>query len=160
MRSLQRRKQNIWFVHRERDDSRLEQIYVYDKPIKKYYSVSPTSGTPFESYYGVIPSYDRYIVCFEHDYIPKEGTLVYIDRVPEIDANGNLVIGEDLAPTVLPDYVVSKNARTKKGLTTRIGISKLSGDDEEPTNTTEPDGNDDGDENSSSGDEGDGGSLG
>ena len=142
MRSLQRRKQDVWFVHRERDDSQLDQIYTYDKPVHKRFSVSPTSGNPMESYYGSVPTYDRYIVCYEHDYVPKEGTLVYVDRIPELDATtGELVIGEDRAPTVLPDYVVAKNARTKKGVVVRIGIKKQSGDDEEeePTPTPTPD---------------------
>lgn len=150
MRSLQRRKQDIWFVGRERDDSQLRQVYVYDKPVKKRFSVSLTSGNPMESYYGTVPSYDRYIICYEHDYVPAEGILAYVDRVPELDAEGNLVLNADDAPTVLPDYVVSKIARTEKGYTVRVGITKLSdgGSDTETIDT------------SPVVDDGDGGSLG
>lgn len=125
MRSLERRKQNIWFVTRTKDDSNIEPSFIYSKPIKKRMSVSDTSGSPHHDYYGVLPTYDRYLISYEHGFKPAEGTLVYVDKTPEIDRDGELVLTEFSEPTVMPDYVVDRLAWTKKGTKTRIGIKLL-----------------------------------
>lgn len=150
MRSLQRRKQDMWFVQRSLDTMSLGNTYTYTKPIHKRYSVSPTSGSVYEGYFGVLPTYDRYIICYEHDFIPEEGTMVYIDKKPEIGDDGYLVLGNDGEPTVKPDYTVSKIARTEKGVKTRIGISKVAdkdsdsdSEDEDEDDTTTNTGTDD-----------------
>lgn len=129
MRSLERRKQDIWFVTRTKDDSNIEPSFIYSKPIKKRMSVSDTSGSRHHEYYGAIPTYDRYLITYEHGFKPNEGTYVYVDAIPEIDRQGNLVLLENGDPTVKPDYVVDRLAWTEKGTKTRIGIKLLSDGD-------------------------------
>ncbi len=125
MRSLQKRKQTVWFVHREKDDSSIEPVFVYDTPIKKRMSVSGTAGSVYQSYFGVLPTYDRYLITYEKDFKPDEGTMVYVDKTPEIE-DGEIVLRPDREPTVKPDYVVDKVTWTLKGTKTRIGIKKVS----------------------------------
>ena len=125
MRSQQRRKQDIWFVTREKDDSNIEPFFVYGKPIKKRMSVSSTSGSVFRDQYGVIQTYDRYLVTYEHDFKPSEGTWLYVDKTPELDANKDLMLTESNEPTVRPDYVIDRVFWTQKGTKTRIGIKRI-----------------------------------
>ena len=131
MRGSQKRKQDVYFVNRSADSTHLGSPYIYTKPIKKRMSVSPTAGSMYSSYFGQIPAYDRYLITYEHDFLPKEGTLVYVDKTPELDTQGNLVIGENGEPTVKPDYSVAKIGWTKNGVTTRIGITKIDDIDDE-----------------------------
>lgn len=130
MRNATRRKQKIWFVSRGRDDSGIEPTCVYSKPIMKRYSVSPTSGTPTEMNFGLLPTYDRYIISYDRTYTPTEGTYLYVDRVPELNSDGTLVLDSETGePTVKPDYILKRIAYTKKGVVTRFGINKCTGDE-------------------------------
>lgn len=129
MRNATRRKQDIWFVGRERDDSSIDPSYIYGKPIKKRFSVSPTSGYPTEANFGLLPTYDRYIISYDRDFSPEEGTYLYVDRTPELDEYKMLVLDEETAePTVKPDYILKRIAYTQKGVVTRYGIDKCTGE--------------------------------
>ncbi len=129
MRNATRRKQNIWFVFRERDDSGIEPTYTFSKPVKKRFSVSATSGTPQEDNYGLMPDYSRYAICYDKKFNPPEGTYVYVDRVPELDENKMLKVNERNEPTVKPDYIVQRMGYTKMSTITRIGLAKVTGDE-------------------------------
>lgn len=129
MRSATRRKQDIWFVSRERDDSGIEPVYIYSKPILKRLSVSPTSGTPAEMNFGLLPTYDRYVISYDRNFKPEEGTYLYVDKTPELDADGNLVLNESGEPSVKPDYILKRIAYTLRGVTSRYGINKCTGDE-------------------------------
>ena len=130
MRNATRRKQDIWFVSRDRDDSGIEPSYTYGKPIKKRFSVSATSGSPAEMNFGLLPTYDRYVISYDRTFNPTEGTYLYVDRTPEIDSSGMLVLDtESGEPTVKPDYILKRIAYTKKGIVTRYGINKCTGDE-------------------------------
>lgn len=129
MRSATRRKQDIWFVSRERDDSGIEPVYIYSKPILKRLSVSPTSGTPAEMNFGLLPTYDRYVISYDRNFKPEEGTYLYVDKTPELDADGNLVLNESGEPSVKPDYILKRIAYTLRGVVSRYGINKCTGDE-------------------------------
>lgn len=129
MRSATRRKQDIWFVSRERDDSGIEPVYIYSKPILKRLSVSPTSGTPAEMNFGLLPTYDRYVISYDRNFKPEEGTYLYVDKTPELDADGNLVLNESGEPSVKPDYILKRIAYTLRGVVSRYGINKCAGDE-------------------------------
>lgn len=132
MRNATRRKQDIWFVERTKDESGMDPVWIYSKPIKKRFSVSSTSGTPQEDYYGFLETYSRYAICYERNFLPKVGTLVYVDKAPELNSDKTLKT-DDLTgePTVKPDYIVQRHAFTAKGVLTRIGLSEISGDEDE-----------------------------
>lgn len=129
MRNATRRKQDIWFVNRTKDDSNIDPAYTYDKPIKKRFSVSSTSGTPAEMNFGILPTYDRYMVSYDRKFQPVEGMYLYIDKMPELDENGYLVLNESNEPTVKPDYILDRIYDTKKGILARYGIKKVSDKD-------------------------------
>lgn len=126
MRGLEKRKQNVWFVEKTTDDSMYEASVTYSKPIKKRVSVSATASTPEESYAGVLPSYDRYITCYDRSFKVKEGTLLYVDVVPEITEDGSLKVYDNGNPTVINDYVLVSILDTAKGAIARYGIKKKS----------------------------------
>lgn len=125
MRNATRRKQDIWFVTRTKDDSDLVSGYVYGIPEKHRFSVSPSSGIPTEMNFGILPSYDRYIISYDRDFTPSEGTFLYVDVTPELDDDGTLLLGEDGEPTVKPDYVLDRVYDTQKGILARYGIRKV-----------------------------------
>ena len=125
MRSLTRIKQDIWFVTRTKDDSDLVSGYVYGNPEKHRFSVSPSSGMPTEMNFGLLPTYDRYIVSYDRKFTPKEGTFLYVDVTPELNQDGTLHLGEDGEPTVAPDYILDRVHDAKKGFLARYGIRKV-----------------------------------
>ena len=55
---------------------------------------------------------------------PKEADVFWVDKIPELDVDGNLI------PTVLPDYRLTKILDTSKGNVARYGISKIGADNE------------------------------
>lgn len=133
MRSLQRRKQEIWCVEATRDDSTIEGSMVYGKPEKHMMSVSNTSGTPHELPVGIVAEYSRYIVSFDRDFQPHEGLMVFIDIEPRLvesgEHKGELEINEETGkPYTEPDYVVTHLMDTQKGTIARYGIKKVAGD--------------------------------
>lgn len=129
MRNATRRKQDIWFVSRERDDSNINPSYTYGNPVKKRFSVSSTSGTPLEMSFGILPVYNKYIISYDRKFKPVEGTYLYVDRVPEINTDGTLKLLENGEPTVKPDYILTRIMSTQKGFINRYGIDKCTGDD-------------------------------
>lgn len=133
MRSLQRRKQEIWCVEATRDDSTIEGSMVYGKPEKHMMSVSNTSGTPHELPVGIVAEYSRYIVSFDRDFQPHEGLMVFIDITPRLiksgEHEGELETNEETGkPYTEPDYVVTHLMDTQKGTIARYGIKKVAGD--------------------------------
>lgn len=130
MRNSTRRKQDVWIVNRSKDDSNIDPAYVYGKPEKHRFSVSSTSGTPAEMNFGILPTYDRYMISYDRKFKPVEGMYLYIDKTPEIDTNGNLVLDSNTnEPTVKPDYILDRIYDTKKGILARYGIKKVSDKD-------------------------------
>lgn len=130
MRNATRRKQDVWFVSRQKDDRGVEPIYVYGKPEMHRMSVSSTSGTPMEMNFGVLPTYDRYMINYDRKFQPVEGTYLYVDKKPEIECcTGELVLNDDGEPNVKPDYILDRIYDTQKGILARYGIRKISSED-------------------------------
>lgn len=129
MRNATRRKQDIWFVNRTKDDSNIDPAYTYGKPEKHRFSVSSTSGSPAEMNFGILPTYDRYMISYDRKFQPVEGMYLYIDKTPELDDDGMLVLNESNEPTVKPDYILDRIYDTQKGELARYGIKKVSDKD-------------------------------
>lgn len=129
MRNATRRKQDVWFVSREKDDSDMVPHYVYGTPEKHRFSVSATSGIPAEMNFGILPTYDRYMISYDRKFKPTEGMYLYVDKVPELDVDGELVLNENNEPTVKPDYILDRIYDTQKGVLARYGIRKVSDKD-------------------------------
>ncbi len=124
MRGLKRQKQSVYWSKITEEVNGIDTFEVYSKPKKLHFSVSATAGTPEEIAAGVVPDYDRYITSFNRDFNPKEGDVFWIDVVPQLDKQGNLIL-EDTIPVVAPDYRLKKILDTQKGNIARYGIKKI-----------------------------------
>ena len=130
MRSLQRRKQYIWICEASIDDSDMEPTTTYSKPEKHRVTVSNTSGTPHELPVGVVAEYSRYFISYDRNWKPREGMVLYVDRKPELDDDGFIILNENGEPNVKPDYVLSHIMDTAKGTIARYGIRKIAGEED------------------------------
>lgn len=124
MIGLVRQKQKVYWSRITEKTKELDRIKVYEKPVLYSFSVSSTAGTPEEIAAGIVPDYDRYITSFNRNFHPQEADIFWIDRIPQISENGNLILDENGEPTVLPDYTLKKILDTQKGNIARYGISK------------------------------------
>lgn len=128
MRSLSRLKQFVWFSKVREIQVGIDTIHQYSKLIEKKFTISPNSGTPEELAAGIVPTYDRYITSFDRDFKPEEGMAVWVDKIPQLDDSGNLVMADDgITPVTPPDYTLKKIIDTAKGSVARYGIKKVGG---------------------------------
>lgn len=129
MRGLKRQKQIVYWSKVSEELSDIDTITVYTKPNMYKLSVSATAGTPEELSAGIVPDYDRYITSFERDFKPEEGDVFWVDAVPKLDKDGNLVLKDDI-PAVMPDYRLKKILDTQRGNVARYGITKIGAENE------------------------------
>lgn len=130
MRSSMRQRQSVWFSELVEKLDGYVTVTGYEKPVEKKVTVSSTSGTPEEVAAGILPNYDRYITCFDRSFKPKEGMVLWVDKVPELDEDGELVLimeNGSNRPSVPPDYTLKKVIDTQKGIVARYGISRIGG---------------------------------
>ena len=128
MRSPSRLKQKVWFSKVEESVEGIDTVQKYSKPIMKHFTVSSTAGTPEELAAGIVPTYDRYITSFDRNFKPEEGVAGWVDKVPQMDDSGNLVMSDDgITPVTPPDYTLKKIIATQRGKVFRYGISKIGG---------------------------------
>lgn len=128
MRSPSRLKQKVWFSKIEEVVEGIDTVQKYSKPIMKRFSVSATAGTPEEISAGIVPTYDRYITSYDRNFKPEEGMAVWVDKIPQLDDSGNLVMAEDgITPVTPPDYMLRKIIDSQKSKVARYGISKIGG---------------------------------
>jgi len=130
MRSPSRLKQKVWFSKIEEVIEGIDTVHKYSKPTMKRFTVSATAGTPEEISAGIVPTYDRYITSYDREFckVAEEGMAVWVDKVPQIDDSGNLVMEEDgITPVTPPDYTLKKIIDTAKGSVARYGIKKVGG---------------------------------
>lgn len=128
MRSPSRLKQKVWFSKVREIQVGIDTINQYSKLIEKKFTISPNSGTPEEISAGIVPTYDRYITSYDRDFKPEEGMAVWVDKIPQIDDLGNLIMAEDgITPVTPPDYTLKKIIDSQKSKVARYGISKIGG---------------------------------
>lgn len=134
MRSLSGDKQEIWFSKLEERQDGIDTVLFYSKPIMKKMAVSTSAGTPDEISAGIVPDYERYITkykvkgCTCDNFSPSEGDVCWVDVVPQLDDEGNLIMGEDgVTPVTPPDYTLKKTLDSQKSIVARYGIAKIGG---------------------------------
>lgn len=145
MRNIKRQMQDIWFCDFEEKLDGIDLVKVYGKPEKHRMTVSATSGVVQGFGAGFSLEYSRYITSYERNFKPTEGMMLFIDTVPDLDADGNLrmieveetdldgtvVTDEDGNPvvhmeyTTAPDYMLQKIMDSQKGTVARYGIKKV-----------------------------------
>lgn len=132
MRGLKRQKQSVYWSRVIETLDGIDTMQTYQKPEKHFISVSATAGTPEELSAGYVPDYDRYITCFDRTFHPQVADVFWIDRKPELDEDGNLIIDDNGLPTTPPDYRLKKVLDTQKGNVARYGIKYIGdGSDDE-----------------------------
>ena len=124
MRNLIRQTQELYFSVKTFQTVGIDEVSVYSKPEMHKFSVSASATTVEQYANGIVPDYERYITSFDRDFDPIEGTQVWVDVLPELDANGDLVLDRDGNPTVMPDYTLRREVNTKMGTVARYLIKK------------------------------------
>lgn len=120
--------QDIWFCEFTEQNIGISRVKLYSKPEKRRFSLSATSGNVYSWSAGLQLSYDRFITCYDRDFNPREGTMVFVDVVPVLDEDGNLATKEDhgiQVPITEPDYMIKKIFKKQKGKVFRFGLEKM-----------------------------------
>ena len=130
MRSRVRDRQKVWFSTITEKKVGIDTIQEYSNPIMRKLTVSAGTGAPSQISAGLVVDYDREIVSYSKSLRSEveEGSVCWVDVVPEIADDGSLVMSDDeVTPTVPPDYRVDKIFSTARGRVDVFGIKKIGG---------------------------------
>ena len=130
MRSRSRDRQMVYFSNVTEKKVGIDTIQEYSNPIMRKLTVSAGTGAPSQISAGLVVDYDREIVSYSKSLRSEveEGSVCWVDVVPEIADDGSLVMSDDeVTPTVPPDYRVDKIFSTARGRVDVFGIKKIGG---------------------------------
>ena len=130
MRSRVRDRQKIWFSSVTEKKVGVDTVQEYGNPIMRKLTVSAGTGAPTQISAGLVVDYDREITSYDKSLRSEveEGSVCWVDVVPEIADDGSLVMSDDeVTPTVPPDYRVDKIFSTARGRVDVFGIKKIGG---------------------------------
>ena len=130
MRSPVRDRQPIYFSTITEKKVGIDTVQEYSNPIMRKLTVSAGTGAPSQISAGLVVYYYREIVSYSKSLRSEveEGSVCWVDVVPEIADDGSLVMSDDeVTPTVPPDYRVDKIFSTARGQVDVFGIKKIGG---------------------------------
>lgn len=130
VRSPVRDRQPIYFSTITEKKVGIDTIQEYSNPIMRKLTVSAGTGAPTQISAGLVVDYDREITSYDKSLRSEveEGSVCWVDVVPEIADDGSLVMSDDeVTPTVPPDYRVDKIFSTKRGNVDVFGIKRIGG---------------------------------
>ena len=130
MRSPVNQRQPVYFSTITEKKVGIDTIQEYSKPIMRKLTVSAGTGAPTQISAGLVVDYDREITSYDKSLRSEveEGSVCWVDVVPEIADDGSLVMSDDeVTPTVPPDYRVDKIFQTARGRVDVFGIKKIGG---------------------------------
>lgn len=130
MRSPVRDRQPIYFSTITEKKVGIDTIQEYSKPIMVKLTASAGTGAPSQISAGLVVDYDRELVSYSKSLRSEveEGSVCWVDVIPEISEDGSLVMSDDgVTPTVPPDYRVDKVFSTARGRVDVLGIKKIGG---------------------------------
>lgn len=130
MRSPMRDRQKVWFSTITEKKVGIDTIQEYSKPIMAKLTASAGTGAPSQISAGLVVDYDRELTSYNKSLRSEveEGSVCWVDVIPEIADNGSLVMSDDeVTPTVPPDYRVDKIFQTARGRVDVLGIRKIGG---------------------------------
>ena len=130
MRSPVRDRQKVWFSTITEKKVGIDTIQEYSKPIMVKLTASAGTGAPSQISAGLVVDYDRELVSYSKSLRSEveEGSVCWVDVIPEISEDGSLVMSDDgVTPTVPPDYRVDKVFSTARGRVDVLGIKKIGG---------------------------------
>ena len=130
MRSPVRDRQKVWFSTITEKKVGIDTIQEYSKPIVAKLTASAGTGAPSQISAGLVVDYDRELTSYNLSLRGQieEGSVCWVDVIPEIADDGSLVMSDDgMTPTVPPDYRVDKIFSTARGQVDVFGIKKIGG---------------------------------
>ena len=130
MRSRVRDRQKVWFSTITEKKVGIDTIQEHSNPIMRKLTVSAGTGAPTQISAGLVVDYDREITSYDKSFRSEvtEGSVCWVDVIPEIAEDGSLVMSDDeVTPTVPPDYRVDKIFSTAKGKVDVFGIKRIGG---------------------------------
>ena len=130
MRSRGRDRQTVYFSTITEKKVGIDTIQEYSKPIMRKLTVSAGTGAPSQISAGLVVDYDREITSYDKSLRSEveEGSVCWVDVIPEIAEDGSLVMSADeVTPTVPPDYRVDKIFQTARGRVDVLGIKRIGG---------------------------------
>ena len=130
MRSPVRDRQPVYFSTITEKKVGIDTVQEYSNPIMRKLTVSAGTGAPSQISAGLVVDYDREIVSYSKSLRTEveEGSVCWVDVIPEIAEDGSLVMSDDgVTPTVPPDYRVDKIFSTARGQVDVFGIKKIGG---------------------------------
>ena len=130
MRNPVRDRQKVWFSTITEKKVGIDTIQEYSKPIMEKLTASAGTGAPSQISAGLVVDYDRELTSYNKNLRVQieEGSVCWVDVIPEIAYDGSLVMSDDeVTPTVPPDYRVDKIFQTARGQVDVFGIKKIGG---------------------------------
>ena len=130
MRSPVRDRQPIYFSTITEKKVGIDTIQEYSNPIVAKLTASAGTGAPSQISAGLVVDYDRELTSYNLELRGQieEGSVCWVDVIPEISEDGSLVMSDDeVTPTVPPDYRVDKIFSTARGRVDVFGIRKIGG---------------------------------
>ena len=128
-----RNKQKLWYalyagtvqIH---DDNGYEigTSAAYGNPVEITANISPAKGSVVAQQFGDDDQYDKVIVTGDRNIPIDEYAVLWIDTVPELDANGALKVNANGDYVTPWDYIVRKVGRGLPNFgSTAIGVRKV-----------------------------------
>ena len=130
MRSPVRDRQPIYFSTITEKKVGIDTIQEYSKPVVAKLTASAGTGAPSQISAGLVVDYDRELTSYNRNLRNQieEGSVCWVDVIPEIAEDGSLVMSDDgITPIVPPDYRVDKIFSTARGKIDVFGIKKIGG---------------------------------
>lgn len=117
-RMVFRNKQPFWYALYDHTASSYDdygnenaQYAVYGTPVKAYGNISAAKGEVAARQFGDADNYDKVIVLGDRDTPIDENTVLWIDREPETNLWGELIVNANGDYVTPWDYIVRKVGR-------------------------------------------------
>lgn len=104
-----------------------EQKLTFLDPVLCKANISASVGETIARQFGNDVSYDKVIVMDGDKPVIVEGSRLWIDSVPQLDAEGHLAVDEDGNIKTPHDYIVNKVAKSLNSYSIAIGKVTVSG---------------------------------
>lgn len=96
---------------------------VYGNPTECYANISPAIGETATRQFGESVDYDKVIVMDNSAPPIDEYSVLWVDTLPQLDAEGNLILNDDEMAITPHDYIVKKIAKSLNSVS--IAIHKV-----------------------------------
>lgn len=128
MRCLDRNKQTLYYAHyvgKTRNQATGKYEVTHTKPVKFKANISSETGETFTQLFGNRESYDKVIALDKP--ILDEQTILWVETLPELDDEGNLVVDTDGEVKTPHDYIVKKVAKSLNSVIVAVTKVNVSG---------------------------------